>query len=210
MNDAFARRLRRAARVAAAITATVALSLAAAACGSSPGSQVAQLATTSTRPGSSSGPSAVGGSPGPPSLAAEMLAFSRCMRSHGEPKFPDPDAQGQIKQQLRASGIDQNTSRYQTAASACQRLLPNGGNSGTSQPEVQQEWSEFRSFARCMRHDGAANWPDPQPRSAIDPRPIFPIQPVDPNSPINPNAPQIKSKLPACDSLLKTANPNRL
>jgi hypothetical protein len=139
-----------------------------------------------------------------------MLAFSRCMRSHGEPAFPDPDAQGQIKQQLRLSGIDENTSRYQAAARACQRLLPNGGTNGTSQAEVLQEWREFRSFARCMRRHGARNWPDPQPRSATDPRPIFGIQPVDPNSPINPDSPQIKNKLPACDALLKTANPNRL
>lgn len=210
MNRASARRPLGAARVVAAITATVALSLMAAACGSSPGSQVAQLATTRTRPGSSSGRSSVGGSTDSSSLAAQMLAFSRCMRSHGEPTFPDPDAQGQIKQQLRASGIDESTSQYRVAASACERLLPNGGNSGTSQPEVQQEWSEFRSFARCMRRHGAANWPDPQPRSATDPRPIFGIQPVDPHSPINPDSPQIKSKLPECDLLLKTANPNRL
>ena len=76
--------------------------------------------------------------------------------------------------------------------------------------EVQQEWSEFRSFARCMRRHGVPNWPDAQPRSGTDPRPMFDIQPVDPQSPINPDSPQIKSKLPDCDSLLKTANPNRL
>ena len=138
-----------------------------------------------------------------------MLAFSRCMRSHGEPSFPDPDAQGQIKEQIRASGIDVNSSQYQTAAGACQPLLPSGAT-GTTQAEAQQEWSEFRSFAHCMRRHGVPNWPDPQPRSSIDPRPLFDIQPVDPQSPINPDSPQIKNKLPDCDTLLKTANPNRL
>jgi hypothetical protein len=138
-----------------------------------------------------------------------MLAFSRCMRFHGEPRFPDPDAQGQIKQQLRASGIDENSSQYQATAGACQRLLPNGGTR-TTQAEVRREWSEFRSFARCMRRHRVPNWPDPDPRSESDSRPIFMIQPVDPQSPINPNSPQIRNKLPDCDSLLKTANPNRL
>lgn len=192
MNHSLALRSRRAARVAAGVTAAVALSQVVAACGSSSRLQVAQLGATT------------------PSQASQMLAFSRCMRSHGEPTFPDPDAHGQIKQQLRASGIDENTPRDQTAVSACHRVLPDGGNSGTTQAEVQQEWSEFRSFTRCMRRHGVPTWPEPQPRSATDPRPIFGIQPVAPNSPINPDSPQIKSKLPACDSLLKTANPNRL
>jgi hypothetical protein len=134
-----------------------------------------------------------------------MLAYSRCMRSHGEPSFPDPDAKGQIKEQLTASGIDVNSSRYQAAAGACQHLLPSG-STGPSQAEVQQEWREFRSFARCMRHHGVPNWPDPQPRSATDPRPNFDFNP---QSPINPNSPQIKSARPDCSSLVKTANPNR-
>jgi hypothetical protein len=137
-----------------------------------------------------------------------MLAFSRCMRSHGEPRFPDPDAEGQVKDQLKASGIDRNSPQYQAAAGACQHLLPSEGT-GTNQAEVQQEWSEFRSFARCMRRHGVPNWPNPQPRSTTDSRPTFTIQPLNPHSPINPNSPQIKSKLPDCESLLKTANPNR-
>jgi hypothetical protein len=197
-----------AARIAAMVTAAVGLFLLAAACGGSPGGHVAQLGTTSTDPASSSGPPSAGQSTTSQSLASQMLAYSRCMRSHGEQRFPDPDAQGQVKAQLNASGIDVNSSQYQAAAGACQHLLPNGGM-GTSQAEVQQKWSEFRSFASCMRHHGVPNWPDPQPRSATDPRPTFDIQPLNPHSPINLNSPQIKSKLPNCSSLLKTANPNR-
>jgi hypothetical protein len=190
------------------VTAAVGLSLLAAACASSPGSHVAQVGTTSTHPASSSGSPSAGGSTTSGSPASQMLAFSRCMRSHGEPRFPDPDAHGQVKDKLRASGIDVYSSQYQAADGACRRLLPNGG-SGPTPAQVQQEWSEFRSFARCMRRHGVSNWPDPQPRSATDPRPTFDIQPVNPQSPINPDSPQIKSKLPDCESLLKTANPNR-
>ncbi|HEY2200380.1 MAG TPA: hypothetical protein VGH56_00720 [Solirubrobacteraceae bacterium] len=191
------------------VTAAAGLSLLTAACGSSPGSHVAQLGTTSTHPASSSGSPSAGESRTSKSAASQMLAFSRCMRSHGEPRFPDPDAHGEVKDQLRASGIDVNSSQYQAAVGACHSLLPSGG-AGTTQAEVQQEWSEFRSFARCMRRHGVPNWPAPQPRSGTDPRPMFEIQPVDLESPINPDSPQIKSELPECDSLLKTANPNRL
>ncbi|HEX4679846.1 MAG TPA: hypothetical protein VH210_11670 [Gaiellaceae bacterium] len=166
----------------------------AAGCGGSPRSDLAQLGTTVAASSSQS----------------QMLAFSRCMRSHGEPTFPDPDAQGRIKQQLRASRIDENSSQYQAAARACQRLLPSGGTDYSSEAEVQQEWNEFRRFTQCMRHHGMPNWPDPTSRSESDKRPIFKIQPVDPNSPINPDSPQIKTKLHACDSLLRTQNPNHL
>jgi hypothetical protein len=134
-----------------------------------------------------------------------MLAYSRCMRSHGEPSFPDPNAQGQVKDQLTASGINVNSSQFRAADAACKRLLPSG-STGPTQAEVQQLWSEFRSFARCMRRHGVPNFPDPQPRSATDPRPTFAFGP---QSPINPNSPQIKRARPDCSSLVKTANPNR-
>ena len=200
-----AQRSSRAARLVAAVTAAAGLSLLVAACGSSPGSNVAQLEPTSTHPTSpSNNPSALESTTSE-SPASQMLAYSHCMRSHGEPSFPDPNAQGQVKDQLRASGINVNSSQFRAADAACKRLLPSG-STGPTQAEVQQEWSEFRSFARCMRRHGVPNWPDPQPRSATDPRPTFA---VGPQSPVNPDSPQIKSKLPDCSSLVKTANPNR-
>lgn len=189
----------------AAVTAAAGLSLLVAACGSSPAGHVAQLETTSTHPSSTASNASARESTSSESPASQMLAYSRCMRSHGEPSFPDPDAQGQVKDQLRASGIDENTSRFRAAAGACKRLLPSG-STGPTQAEVQQLWSEFRSFARCMRRHGVPNWPDPQPRSATDPRPTFAFGP---QSPINPDSPQIKRARPDCRSLVKTANPNQ-
>jgi hypothetical protein len=207
MSDS-ARRSSQAARIAAMVATAVGLSLLAAACGGSPGSHVAQVATTSTDPASTSGPPSPGGPTTSEPLASQMLAFSHCMRSHGVANFPDPDSSGVwSKSQVELAAGNR---RFQTATHACGYLLPDGGPGvPPSTAVVQQEWSEFRSFARCMRRHGFPNWPDPQPRSATDPRPNFDIQPVNPQSPINPASPQIKSKLPACSSLLKTANPNR-
>lgn len=49
-----------------------------------------------------------------------LLAFARCMRSHGVSSFPDPDAQGQITDQaVAAAGIDVHLHYVTSAAVAC-------------------------------------------------------------------------------------------
>ena len=193
-------------RTTAAIIPTAGLTFLAAGCGGTSGSRVAKLGSTTTQTVSRS--ASTGGSVSSQAQTSQMLASSRCMRSHGVSEFPDPPPSGKLAvpsvQSLGVSGT-----QFLTAQSACRRLLPTGGN-GTSQAEVQQEWNEFQSFARCMRRHEVPNWPDPRNRSATDPRPIFPIQPVDPTSPIDPSSPRIRTKVHDCDQLLRTANPNRL
>ncbi len=142
----------------AAIIATAGLALLAAACGGSKGSHVAQLGSSTTQPASSSGASNAGGSTNSQSNS-RMLAYSACMRSHGEPKFPDPNAQGQVKQQLIASGIDVNSPQYQAAETACRSKLPNGGSMTPAQ--LQQMRTEALRFSRCIRAHGFPNYPDP-------------------------------------------------
>lgn len=71
--------------------------------------------------------------PGPgngnPGQVAQMkqngLKLARCMRSHGITNFPDPNSQGVIiiKQ---GSGVDTNSSQYQSDFNACQKHI-NGG-----------------------------------------------------------------------------------
>jgi hypothetical protein len=58
-----------------------------------------------------------------PQQQAQLLKFSRCMRSHGVPKFPDPTTSG-----LSPSGVDPNTSQFQAAQNVCSTLLPNRGH----------------------------------------------------------------------------------
>lgn len=53
---------------------------------------------------------------------ADALKYSQCMRSHGEPDFPDPNGQGVI-QIANATGIlAANSPQYQKAQQACQSL----------------------------------------------------------------------------------------
>jgi len=57
----------------------------------------------------------------PAESAAYALKYGECMRSHGEPGFPEPNAQGLIK--INPTGIlDPNASQYARAEKACQKL----------------------------------------------------------------------------------------
>jgi hypothetical protein len=49
-----------------------------------------------------------------------LLAFARCLRSHGVPKFPDPDSRGQLPlETVQAAGVDLHAPAVLTAARAC-------------------------------------------------------------------------------------------
>jgi hypothetical protein len=49
-----------------------------------------------------------------------LLAFTRCLRSHGVPKFPDPNSRGQLSlQTVQAAGVDLHAPVVLTAARAC-------------------------------------------------------------------------------------------
>jgi hypothetical protein len=78
-----------------------------------------------------------GGAPTPQQQAQAQqraLKFSQCMRSHGVPKFPDPQiGNGRIGIRIGpGSGIDPNSAQFKSAQQACQKLLggpfgPKGG-----------------------------------------------------------------------------------
>ena len=70
------------------------------------------------------------GSSGQGSDASSELKFSQCMRSHGEPSFPDPASNGSI---TLPPGMNPESPQFQNASKACQSLRPNnpGGESAS-------------------------------------------------------------------------------
>ena len=53
------------------------------------------------------------------------IKYADCMRTHGVPNFPDPSsADGAV--QLSGSAINTQSPAFQSAQSACQKLLPGG------------------------------------------------------------------------------------
>lgn len=65
------------------------------------------------------------GSPSPQTQAAQ-LKFVSCMRSHGVPKFPDPQPNGGMII-TSGSGVDPNSPAFQSAVKTCRKFLPGGG-----------------------------------------------------------------------------------
>jgi hypothetical protein len=126
----------------AVVSTVMAAALLAAACGGS-----------SSSTGSGGSPHAAG------SANSQALAYSRCVRSHGVPDFPDPDSSGQIPKEaivraFRAVG----DSRAKAATYACANLNPYGQASPILTVQEQQD---YLKAAACMRSHGISNFPDP-------------------------------------------------
>jgi hypothetical protein len=136
----------RPARTAAAIIAFAAVALLAAACSDSPSSA------------GSGGSADAGGS----ATSQQALAYSRCMRSHGVPKYPDASSSNKLPSGLPKvdpQRLGVSSSQYHAAQQACAHLLPNGGQ--MSQSQSQRDLRAMLGFARCMRAHGVPTWPDP-------------------------------------------------
>jgi hypothetical protein len=68
----------------------------------------------------------VGSGPSPAQvqqMRAQALRFSRCMRSHGVPSFPDPDSSGRIPDPATV-GIDQGSPKFEAGNQACRKYRP--------------------------------------------------------------------------------------
>jgi hypothetical protein len=55
---------------------------------------------------------------------AKDLKFSKCMRSHGLPNFPDPKANKEGISISSAHGLDPNSPQFQAAQKDCRSLVP--------------------------------------------------------------------------------------
>lgn len=161
------------------------LTLALAACAGTSAPGVASL-KSSTATSSASSAGGKGGS---------ALAFAQCMRQHGVTNFPDPGSGGNLKI-TGGNGLDPNSPTFQAAQTACQSLLPNGGQPDPSQQAAFQQAA--LQFSQCMRAHGIANFPDPQFSSGSGGGGVRLQLP----SGIDPNSPQFKNAQQACQSLL--------
>jgi hypothetical protein len=133
-------RLRRAVAVAAVLAG---VALLAAACGGG--------STPAAAP-----PAGQGGST--PTSNADEMPYTQCMRAHGVPTWPDPNAQGKpfTPQNLQQAGIDLSSPQVQAAQSACAHLLV-----PPSPAQLAQQTSEMVRYAACMRAHGVPDFPDP-------------------------------------------------
>jgi hypothetical protein len=120
-----------------------------------------------------------------------MTQLAACMRSHGVPNFPDPNARGVIS----SSNLDPSSPQFQQAMQACQKDLPHGG--APSPAEQAQMRQQALAFSACMRKHGVPNFPDPQFSSGGSV-----TMKIGSSSGIDPQSPQFQAAQKACQSLL--------
>jgi hypothetical protein len=97
--------------------------------------------------------SAATGGNAPTTAQDKAVKFAACIRGHGVPDFPDPDAKGDF-----VFGIDVSPAVWSRAVDACKDLEPPGALSGKRSPKQQ---SDALRFARCVRENGVKDFPDP-------------------------------------------------
>jgi hypothetical protein len=90
-------------------------------------------------------------------IASAGIKYADCMRAHGVPNFPDPISAGGGVQ--LSSEVNTQSPAFQSAQSACQKLLPGGlpGRGDGSATRIEQGVK----LAACMRAHGLSSFPDP-------------------------------------------------
>jgi hypothetical protein len=102
--------------------------------------------------GSSAGPANSGGNT-QATKREKAVKFAECVRAHGVPHFPDPDASGNFN-----FGVDVSEAVFTNAVNACKALQPPGTLS--SRRSTKQQLAALR-FAQCVRAHGVPDFPDP-------------------------------------------------
>jgi hypothetical protein len=140
---ALASRRRSHLRKAPAIAAAIGIVLLAAACGDGTASTTAASA-------------AQGGST--TTSNADEMPYVQCMRAHGVPDFPDPNAQGKpfTAQNLQPAGVAADSPQFEAASTTCAHLLV-----PPSPAQLAQQTRELVRYAACMRAHGLPDFPDP-------------------------------------------------
>jgi len=153
----------------------------------------ASVGVLATACGGSGAPSAGGAGSGDPTYAQE-LSLAQCMRGHGVPTFPDPDASGGFS--LSISMLD--SSQLQAAYGDCRHLLPGGPSMTQLEQKAQQAQQQEQKdvpvlvkFSQCMRSHGLPTFPDPALNGQLVPDSLK-------SAGISPSSPQFQTAVSAC------------
>jgi hypothetical protein len=122
----------------------------------------------------------------------QALAYAQCMRSNGEPGFPDPNSQGLFQ---NLGPVDIRSPQYLSASKACGHLLPTY-QAGTVQQ--QQTLNRQLKYAACFRSHGFPDFPDPVQMPDGNVEGVGPGGAVGPGRGIDTSSPQYKAAQQAC------------
>ncbi len=153
-------------------------------------------------PTSASGSSAaVGGSTD--SLENSILAYTDCMRTHGEPNMPEPTLSGggvHLHMSVTpGDGFNASSPQFATANNACKHLLPKKGGAPESGTITPADQADYLKAAACMRSHGILNFPDPTFENGT--------VSFNTTTPIDTSSSQYKSALATCEKLIPSGLP---
>lgn len=88
-----------------------------------------------------------------------MRAVSTCMRANGYPNFPDPTQNPETGEwDFPSQGVPR---RAKTSCDSLVRQAKALHRKKDTQKVSAAEMAKLRQFAKCMRQQGVADWPDP-------------------------------------------------
>lgn len=158
-DDRKARIRRRPARRAIGVVTFLLTASIVAGCAAASGGSTALPGASSSQPASESPASGAGDREQP------LLAYAQCMRENGVPNFPDPQP-GAGGIDLNGNEFDVDSPAFKAADQACESVLPAPPADGSE--DDQDGRDQMLAYARCMRDNGVANFPDPQAGGGID------------------------------------------
>ncbi|SRR6266581_663541 len=177
-------------RPAGVLAVAAGLALLTAACSGGTSSAVGTASTGSTSSAGSTASTGTGGASS--AYLSDKLGLARCLRTHGVPNYPDPNAAGQeppnSKQLIR-------TPQGQAAVSTCSYWGDRIHNDVAAQN--QAVLAEYVRFAQCMRSHGLPNFPDPV---YAEGRVEFVLSASQDG--FDPHSPQVLAKARECESVL--------
>lgn len=118
--------------------------------------------------------------------SGKKLAYAECMRSHGEPDWPDPGSNGEFN--LPPSIIP--SSALDRATTHCNRLDP---IKVISPAQIQKGTRVYLKFSECMRAHGVTRYPDPDSIGGL---------PASPPG-VDVNSPSYQAAFKACNNALR-------
>lgn len=135
----------------------------------------------------------VGGSNGQVGAAdryKQALAFSKCMRSHGDPSFPDPGPGGAFPNDN--GSLDKSSPQFKKAQAACKDFELGGPPPAAT---LQEHYKKLLKYSACMRAHGMPKFPDP----------VLEKDGVGTTGETDVKSPQFKAAHEACKSLMPGA-----
>jgi hypothetical protein len=87
----------------------------------------------------------------------QAVAYAKCMRSHGDPAWPDPNSNGMFGN--NNGSLDESSAAYKAANKACAKLQ--SGNNAPAPAQQQQALAQLLKYSQCMRAHGISKYPDP-------------------------------------------------